>query len=602
MRYDRPVVRRLGSASAALADRLRFRGVVIVRSGSTMKPRSRWTRREFLNRSGQATATAAALPYVLKPGVADAARRPFRAGSVRHILPSVTHKRLLLKVSFHERQRAAPRLAVDGALRIRGRQTDSDSEHFTFDVKGLAPDREYALRIVDAAGKAITSSWPLRTFPHPTQMPRRFRLAAITCPGGRDEFIDPRPQPGDPLAGPIPQFQPLRVKRRLLARALDFKPDALHVNGDHVYWDMRSVPSALGQGMSPQAALIGPGFFIRELAVKGTSNEGILKNAFGPQIADLYGVEWRSTPTYFVLDDHDYADNDEANELYRTFPPDRFMREVARTTQEFYFPELFTGSSLPTEFVGTRGLSFHFGLLRYGKLFEGLIYDAKGLMNNTRDPNQPDYNGNPDQRGHPDSRMVPRELERWLIARTRKTRAAHYAHMPSSPILWGAGKFAEWYPDVLDSEGRLTTDEDKPFWPDGWNDQHDRLVVAASRRRDRVPLWIQGDLHSSMLGLMTATRGRDLSRNPIVCLGCGTPGTGTPGFPSSFRGTKSEPSKTVEAREIVPAIEENGFSLVDFTPGAITIRMFRWDHRTQPEGAIDSLRPFIVHRIRVRAS
>lgn len=37
------------------------------------------------------------------------------------------------------------------------------------------------------------------------------------------------------------------------------------------------------------------------------------------------------------------------------------------------------------------------------------------------------------------------------------------------------------------------------------------------------------------------------------------------------------------------------------TPDEITISRFRWNHRTQPEEAIDSLEPFIVHRIPRRA-
>lgn len=254
-------------------------------------------------------------------------------------------------------------------------------------------------------------------------------------------------------------------------------------------------------------------------------------------------------------------------------------------------------------------------MLRYGRLFEGWVYNAKGLMTNTRDPHNPEHNGNDTAHGHPDSRAhrmvlrdvgepfhvafetVPEEIENWLIARTRNTPAAHYAHIPSSPILWGAGKFAEWYPDVLGDDGHLTTAKDKPYWPDGWMTQHDRLVTAASVRRDRVPLWISGDLHSSALGVMTRTNEHDLSANPVVALCCGTPGTGTPGFPSSFRGVRAEPSTVVEATELVSAIEENGFSLVDFTPHDITISMFRWDHRAQPESDIDALEPFLVHRI-----
>jgi phosphodiesterase/alkaline phosphatase D-like protein len=394
----------------------------------------------------------------------------------------------------------------------------------------------------------------------------------------------------------VPQFQPLRVKRRLLARALDFAPDAMHANGDHVYWDMRSWPTGPVQGMSPQAALIGPGFFDRTQPVKGTRNEGVLKNAFGAQIADLYGVDWRSTPVYFVKDDHDYTENDENDETGRTFPPDTFMRDVARTAQEFFYPELFGGPGFPAELQDEHGLNPDFGTIRYGSLFEGLVYNAKGLLNNTRDPQQPDHNGNAGQEGHPESRMVPSAVEDWLLERTRTTPARHYAHIPSSPILWGAGKFAEWYPDVLGDDGHLTTSEPKPYWPDGWNLQHDRLLTTASARRDRVPLWISGDLHASALGTINRTNGHDLSANPVVSLCCGTPGTGTPGFPSAFRGVAPEASRTLDATEQVPAVEENGFSLVDFTPEAIVVSMFRWDHRTQSEDEIDRLEPFAVHR------
>lgn len=302
------------------------------------------SRRTFLAGSGGLT-VAAALPGVLGSAAASAAEA-FDPGSVRHILTSATHERFVVKVSFHEPQGAPPRLVVGGRS-VAGRQTDTEGEYFTFDVAGLDPGTTYALRIVDSVGGPITSPWPLRTFPHPQSTPPRFRLAAISCAGGRDEFIDPRPDPDDPLKLYTPQFQPLRVKRRLLARALDFAPDALHANGDHVYWDMRSIPSGLAQGMSPQALLIGPGFFDRTSGVKGTHNERVLKNAFAPQIADLYGVEWRSTPVSFVQDDHDYTDNDEANDAYRTFPPDRFMRDVSRTTQEFFYPNCSLGMASP---------------------------------------------------------------------------------------------------------------------------------------------------------------------------------------------------------------------------------------------------------------
>jgi hypothetical protein len=44
--------------------------------------------------------------------------------------------------------------------------------------------------------------------------------------------------------------------------------------------------------------------------------------------------------------------------------------------------------------------------------------------------------------------------------------------------------------------------------------------------------------------------------------------------------------------ETVKPIEENGFTLIDFTPDAVTLRYFRWNQKTQPVEAIDRLEPF----------
>ena len=296
-----------------------------------MTKSDRSTRREFLEHSGKATAAAAALPYALPHvlGHTPSGHGAFQAGGVRHILPAVTHRRFLIKVSFNDSQNSAPWLAVGHDRTVRGQQTDSDGHFFTFDVDRLAPDHKYTLRLVHKSGRAITSRWPLRTFPAPGSLPKYFRLCCITCPGGRDEFVSPLTNP------PTPLFQPLRVKRRLLARALDFAPDALHTNGDHVYRDLRSSPSNIVMGQSLQAGQIA-GYFDRNQPVKGTDNEQVLKRAFGPQIADLYGVDWRSVPVYFVIDDHDYADNDEAESDIRTFPPDAWRATLpARPRSSF---------------------------------------------------------------------------------------------------------------------------------------------------------------------------------------------------------------------------------------------------------------------------
>ena len=64
-----------------------------------------------------------------------------------------------------------------------------------------------------------------------------------------------------------------------------------------------------------------------------------MKKAVGPQIADLYGTMMRSTPVFFLQDDHDYFENDEADDKLVTLPPDPFMLNLARASQLLYYPE-----------------------------------------------------------------------------------------------------------------------------------------------------------------------------------------------------------------------------------------------------------------------
>ncbi len=52
------------------------------------------------------------------------------------------------------------------------------------------------------------------------------------------------------------------------------------------------------------------------------------------------------------------------------------------------------------------------------------------------------------------------------------------------------------------------------------------------------------------------------------------------------------PSAVLDLDEKIKPIEQHGFTLVDFTPDTIVLRMFRWDINTQPVEAIDTLQPF----------
>jgi hypothetical protein len=44
--------------------------------------------------------------------------------------------------------------------------------------------------------------------------------------------------------------------------------------------------------------------------------------------------------------------------------------------------------------------------------------------------------------------------------------------------------------------------------------------------------------------------------------------------------------------EQVKPIEQHGFTVADFTPEKIVLRLFKWDIKTQPVDAIDTLQPF----------
>jgi hypothetical protein len=527
-------------------------------------------RRDFLRGSLGAAASLAAGPLACGTAANPPASDGWDAGPVLHLLPTADHRRIRLKASFR-RAFDAPQLAV-GDRRVRGRQVDSGGRFFTFDAVGLEPATIYALRLHDARGAALCEAWPLATFPAPDAEPERFRLLAYTCAGGPDALFG---------FGVVDAYLSIAHRQRLLARALSFSPDAVVANGDHVYWDLKS-RYGWAMGRSPQAWWAA-GHFDRERPVLGTPNERVLLRAFGPQIAGLYGVRFRSIPMYFLQDDHDYAENDEASAELRTFPPDRFMLDLARSTQRLYYPELLADETLPEARISPGGVSESFGRLRYGRLFEGLLYDCRRFMTNAADP----------ALGSTGSTFVPPDVEGWLRRRSAESDTAHLAHMPSTPVLWTAGKWGEWYPDTKDDAGVLRADVAKPYWPTGWAEQHDRLLDAVASRRDRTPLFVSGDLHATAAGRILASRGRSFDDNPVVSILSGAVGTGDFGWPSRFRGQIPVPSGTVTAEELLSPLEENGFSLLDFSRTELRVSFFRWTPE-QGEAALDSLEPFRV--------
>ncbi len=223
-----------------------------------------------------------------------------------------------------------------------------------------------------------------------------------------------------------------------------------------------------------------------------------------------------------------------------------------------------------------QAVSESFGTLRYGRLLEALLYTTRRTMT----------------LAGPSAVFLEDAVENWLIDRMAESDAAHVVNVPSAPMGWTAGKWGEWYPDRLGTDGKMTSDPPKPYWQSGWLKQHDRLMKAMSAMKKRIALVISGDLHASAFGRIEATGETDLSANPVFSVLCGTIGTGEQGWPSHSRGVLPQSALQLVMNEVVPPIEQHGFTIAEFTKDAVTIKMFKWDRRRQSANDIDTLKPF----------
>jgi hypothetical protein len=163
--------------------------------------------------------------------------------------------------------------------------------------------------------------------------------------------------------------------------------------------------------------------------------------------------------------------------------------------------------------------------------------------------------------------LIPAEAEAWLHARMAAQDTRHLVQVPSIPVGWTAGKWGEWYPDVLGKDRRLTTSIAKDFWQEGWLRQHDRLLASASAMK-RVPLFLNGDLHSIAEATIERSGEHDFSKNPIRTALVGPLGT-CGGWPSAGRGTLGTTSAVLGAEQDLACIEENGFTIVDIAADEI---------------------------------
>lgn len=448
---------------------------------------------------------------------------------------------------------------------------DSAGEFYAFDLPSLEPERTYQLQLEEAGGKPLCDPWPISTFPAPDARPKSFRLFVYTCAGGHPATWNPDTN--------SPYWMSIANRRKLLLTGLSYNPNAMIAIGDHVYWDLRSPVGSVMLGGAPEAKKL-VGEFTRDIPIVGTDNERRFKLVVTPQICDLYGTDFRSTPVFFVQDDHDYFENDEATEQTVTFPPDDFMLRLARATQQLYYPEFLPDAARPTGLPSSGaadrapGVSESFGTLRYGRLLEILMYDCRRYMS---------------LKG-PAGGFLPETAEAWVMRRMAAEETSHVVNLPSTPVGWSAGKWGEWYPDLLQADGQLGVAKPKYFWQSGWNLQHNRLLQAASSMRG-IPLFLSGDLHALGEGSILRYGSLDLRRNPVVSVLTGPISTGPKAWPSAWRGTPPRTPTGIELEAGLNPLEKNGFTIIDFSDDRIEGRMFSWK-MGEPEDRLDNLQPF----------
>jgi phosphodiesterase/alkaline phosphatase D-like protein len=534
-------------------------------------------RRNFLKTGAAAFGAAAAFSF---PALGQT---DWDQGNLAHLLPLADHQRFLIKTSFTDPVGGTPALRVGGKT-VPGERTDTAGRFWQFYAQGLEPSQEYDLQLVDGAGQPLCDPWPLKTFPAPDAPANRVRLMVYTCAGGNDISI----------SSGTPWFVPRAIRQRLFARALSFEPDAAVGIGDQVYWDQQTAMLKLLN--SPNAMIrqfaeknLEPfGRFDRALPVFGTDNEDVIKRVVDPQLAALYGVMFRSVPTILTQDDHDYFEDDRADDNLVSFPPDPFMMRLARATQRMYFPEFLPDPTRPAGIGGgaadrAPGLGECYGTLRYGNLLEVLLYDCRRYMT---------------LKGASGG-FITSEAEDWITARMASGDTRHVINMPSAPIGWSASKWAEWYPDSLNEAGELTAAEPKPFWQAGWFNQHQRLIEAASQTL-KLPLFVSGDLHCSGFGAITKSGSLDLSENPVTSLLSGTISTSAPGWPSKARGVGASVPTALQVDEKLAPLEKNGFTILDVEPGKIRARLFVWRLGELVDN-IDTLEPILDVELTPRA-
>src|SRR5262249_52176338 len=142
-------------------------------------------RRDFLRGSMGAAFLASRSADSFAQSARPPAPQTWDPGQVRHLLPTVSETRMLIKASFAKPLAVRPALRI-GASSFRGQMNDTEGAFWQFYATGLRPSQRYSLSLVASDGKQLCQSWDLTTFPAPSMRPDSFRVLFFTCAGGPD--------------------------------------------------------------------------------------------------------------------------------------------------------------------------------------------------------------------------------------------------------------------------------------------------------------------------------------------------------------------------------------------------------------------------------
>ncbi len=467
---------------------------------------------------------------------------------VKHILASASHEKLALSVSLSKKT-SRLELVLDDRIVIKGIQTDRIGTNWKFISNKLLPNNSYKLRLM-SEGEGIYKSWNLKTFPSPDAKVENVSIMSFTCAGGPEGFK---------IAGKE-FFKPFRFRQKVFDEGLSMRPDFAISIGDHIYWDLRGQNAPqIGRGNKLIKFFLGSyiglvyGSFNRSEKANSSKNEKVLKNIGNEQIASLYGTRFKSTPIFFIPDDHDYFENDDAEKELVTFPADNFSKDVFKKMADLFYPPLLdTPDGKPGRKIGR---------IRYGNVFEGLMADCAGDMT----------------LGDKNAVLISKQNEEWLLSRIKDSQVKHLAFIPSHPFGYTAGKWREWYPDVVAEEGAtgtisnellsevkgsLTTDVSKYLWQEGWFLQHQRLIKSISKRKGSRFIF-SGDIHA--IGAASIMQSGDIKlKNEVKTFLVGPVGSSSAGWPSFARGITADNPKSLICNPVFKTIEENGFTFFKF--------------------------------------